>query len=431
MTATRRPLTVRLSRLDELYLVLDDGREPWNVHFEAHCTGRLDADRLVDAIRTAARRHPLARARLTSWHYADRGYHWQIDDALVDVPLRVVPCPDDAALATAREHLLERSPPLDAPPPFELLLARGPAGDSLVLNLHHAVADGISAMRLLASILRAYAGEDDPSPPLDPLAVREVHALAGASTLADRLLRVRALAQHGGTRAGGPARVALDEASDRPGYGVELLALSREETVATRDRRTEGTTVNDVLLAALAVAIRRWNKAHGAPNRRVMLSMPINLRPPEWRTDVLGNFASYVSLSGSIAASFQSALECIGRQTRAVERDGLGGVVVDMLAGCSVLTTASRRAFADVTQASGSLAVDSASLSDLGVLPSMGDGVESVWFSPPGRMPLGVAVGAATHDGRIRLAIRYRYEQFDRAAARSFALLYRDTLVTG
>ena len=423
--------SVPLNRLDELYLNLDHGEEPWNVHFEVRVAGRLDSDRVTEAIGAAALRHPVARARLGDWRYTDRSYRWEIARALVEVPLQVATCADEAALAAARENLLSCSPSLDAPPPFAVLLAHGPAGDSLVLNLHHAAGDGIGAARLMLSILRAYAGADDPLPPLDPLAVRDVRALAGTASLADGIVRTRALAESAARKWEPPARIAADGGGDRPGYGVELLALTRDETAAVFALRTDGTTVNDVLLAALAVAVRRWNAAHGRTPRRVTLSMPVNLRPPEWKTEVVGNFASYVTVSGGIADDLPRALEGIGRQTRAVKRDGLAGLVVDLLAGPSLLTIAAKQRLPDLISLTGNVVVDTATLSNLGTLTALEDEVEAVWFSPPGRMPLGVAIGAVTHDARLLLTLRYRHAQFDAPAAGAFARLYREVLLHG
>jgi NRPS condensation-like uncharacterized protein len=425
------PVSVPLNRLDELFLILDDGAEPWNVHLEVRTAGRLDADRLVEAIRAAALRHPLARARLAEWRHSDRGYRWEIAESLVDVPLEVVGCTNAAELAAAREALLGQSASLDAAPPFLLVLAHENGGDTLMLNLHHAAGDGIGAARLMLSILRAYAGADDPAPALDPLGVRDVGALAGASSLTDHIVRAQAFARHAVNQWSPAARVAVDGGVDRPGYGVEALALSTTETAAVQARRTDGTTVNDVLLAAMAVAVHHWNAGHGATARRVTLSMPVNLRPPEWRTEVVGNFATYVTVSGSMADDLPCALEFVGRQTRAIKRDGLAGMVVDLLAGYSMLTIAAKRRLPDLIAMTGDTVVDTASLSNLGLLADMGEDIEAVWFSPPGRMPLGAAMGVATHHGRIHLTLRYRHAQFDQPAAAAFIRLYHDVLLAG
>jgi NRPS condensation-like uncharacterized protein len=425
------PSSVPLNRLDELFLSLDHRGEPWNVHFEVRLTGRLDAERLADAIRAAALRHPIARARLGDWRYSDRSYRWEIAPALVEAPLEIVTCADEGAVAAARAQLLSLSPALDAAPPFAMLLAQEPGRATVVLNLHHAAGDGIGAARLMLSIVRAYAGAEDPTPPLDPVAVRDVHALAGTASLADGVVRMRALVQHAARQWAAPTRVAAEGGRDQPGYGVELLALSREETASLRARRTDDTTVNDLLLAAVAVAVRRWNADRGRTALRVTMSMPVNLRPPEWRNEVVGNFASYVTVVAGIADDVPGALEGVGRQTRAIKRDGLGGLVVDLLAGPSRLQIAAKRRLPDVIPLAGDVAVDTVTLSNLGLLAPMGDAVEAVWFSPPGRMPLGAALGVVTHGGRLQLALRYRHPQFDPPAARAFIQLYRDVLLAG
>jgi NRPS condensation-like uncharacterized protein len=428
--------SVSLNLLDELFLNLDRRDEPWNVHLEVRVSGRLDADRLTDAIRAAARRHPIARASLAKWRYSDRSYRWDIADELDEVPLEIAACSDDAALAEARERLLGTSPSLQAAPPFKVVLAHGPAGDSILLNLHHAAVDGIGALRLMRSILSAYAGVDDPLPPQDPLTVRDVHALAGAVTLEQRLVRARALARRAARSWAPPTRLARD-GRDRPGYGFALHALSAEESSAVMARRTPGATVNDVLLAALAVAIRRWNSDHERHTGRITLSMPVNLRPQAWRNEVVGNFASYVTVAvdGADSADVPRAARAVSEQTGIVKRDGLAGAVIDMLVAPSVLTIAAKRRLPSLIPLTGNVVVDTASLSNLGALEAMpplsnGAGaVEAVWFSPPGRMPLGAAFGVSTFDGRMQLALRYRHAQFDRAGAEAFAQLYRDVLL--
>jgi NRPS condensation-like uncharacterized protein len=426
-----------LNLLDELFLNLDRGEEPWNVHVEVRVSGRLEAERLVDAIREAAQRHPIARASLASWRSMDRSYRWEIAAELDVVPLSIAVCPDDPALATVRERLLSSSPSLATPPPFRIVLAHGPIGDSILLNLHHAAGDGIGAMRLMRSILNAYAAVDDPLAPLDPLAVRDVRSLAGARSPAERVVRAYALQRHVARQWGPPTRVARDGGRPRPGYGAELHSLSLADTRALIAGRPDGTTVNDVLLAALAVAIRRWNAAHLRATHRITLSMPVNLRPPAWRTEVVGNFASYVTVSLGTADGLDlpHAIEAVGEQTRAIKRDGVAGLVVDLLVATSRLTIAAKRLLPALIPLTGDLVVDSASLSDLGVLDALpplgGDAgaVEAVWFSPPGRMPLGAAFGVATLDGRLHLCLRYRHAQFDHAAAVAFARLYRECLL--
>jgi NRPS condensation-like uncharacterized protein len=428
-----------LNLLDELFLTLDRRQEPWVVHVEARVTGRLDPDRLAAALGSAVQHHPIARARLAEVRSTDRCHRWEILDQLSEVPLHIAACDDEAMLAQARERHFAFTPSLDVAPPFAVLLAHVPDGDAILLNVNHAAADGMGAARLMRSILRAYAHEQDPDPPVDPLAVRDVRGLAGAATAAERMVRARALARHALTRAMPIARVARDGGDDeRPAYGFELRSFSREETAALIDGRPEGATVNDVLVAALALAVTRWNHEHGRPAGVVAISVPMNLRPSDWRTDVVANFASYVTVSLALheQESLPEAIEATRQRTSTIKRDGLGGTVVDLLAGPATLTVAAKRRLQDLIPLTGDVVVDTASLSNLGVvdeLPSLDEAgsVRGLWLSPPGRMPLGTSIGVLTLDGRLHLALRYRHALFDEVAAKAFAGIYRDVLLAG
>ena len=417
-------LTAELNHLDELYLHLDRPDEPWGVHLEVVLAERPDEHRLREAIRAAAAHHPIARARLADWRATDTSYRWEIDDALEHVPLTVGE--DDADVA--REALYAHSPPLDRRPPFEMVLA----GETLMLNLHHAAGDGLSAARLMASVLRAYAGEPDPLPDVDPLAARDIRALASGSP-ADRLLRVTRLVEHLVRSTLPPARVAPDGGDDRPAYGFALLELDPDETAAVIARRRDGATVNDVLLGALAVAIRRWNEDHGESTGRVALMMPVNLRPPEWRYEVIANFASYVTvpLGGDDHETLETAIAATAERTRRIKDDGLAALIVDLLQLPSMWPAAIKQRLQDLIPLTGNRVVDTAVLSNLGRLEPPGRDVRAVWFSPPGRMPLGASLGTASLDNRLFVTLRYRHALFDARAAADFGDLYRDVLVSG
>jgi hypothetical protein len=103
--------------------------------------------------------------------------------------------------------------------------------------------------------------------------------------------------------------------------------------------------------------------------------------------------------------------------------------------GPSTLQVGAKRRLQDLIPLTGNVVVDTASLSNLGALdawPSPVDDagtVEAVWVSPPGRMPLGAAMGAATVGGRLHVTVRYAHAQFGSGAARAFASVYRDVLL--
>src|SRR5215210_4540587 len=400
--------TIALNVLDELYLHLDRDAEPWSVQLEVGVEGHVDADRLAAAMLEGARRHPLARTRLCAARGLDVGYEWEVAAELTDAP------------------------------PFAMTLAHHPDGDAVMLNLNHAAGDGISTVRLMASIVRAYAGEDDPQAPVDPLAVRNIGELVNSRSLPARLSRGRTLARQVTRVAAAPARIAPEGVDgERDGYGFELLQLGADELQAILDRRTAGATVNDVLLGALALTIHRWNERHGEGDGRIGIMMPVNLRPTEWRNEVFGNFASIVSvdLAADEQADLPTAVAAAAQRTRQIKDEGGAGLAVDLLElPTATLPTVVKQRFQDLITLTGSRFVDTTVLSNLGRLeavPALGGeagDVKKVWFSPPGRMPLGASLGAATHDDQLFLTLRYRHALFDPRAAADFAAVLREVL---
>jgi NRPS condensation-like uncharacterized protein len=428
--------TARLNVLDELYLHLDREDEPWSVHLEIRCDRRLDAERLDAAVRAAALKHPIARARLGTSRFTDVRYDWEIAAELADVDLKEVECANAGEVDRAREELLSRTPSLDTPGPFSLLLAHQPDGDALIMNLHHAAGDGLAALRLMGSIARAYGGEADPLPPEDPLEVRDIRSLAGVGSVRERIARGRAMLDYLGRGVSTPARIARDTDGDSPGYGFERVAFEPDEVERVVARRSGGATVNDVLLGGLAVAVRRWNEEHGQSTGAVYLMMPINLRPPEWRFEVVGNFASYVSvrLGGRDHETLGGAVESAAASTGQIKDGGIAGLIVELFDAPTLLPTGLKKRMQDLIPLTGNIVVDTAVLSNLGRIdevPRLGEAgaVREVWFSPPGRMPLGASLGAVTLDGRLFLTLRYRHALFDRDAARRFLATFKDVLV--
>jgi NRPS condensation-like uncharacterized protein len=424
-----------LNVLDELYLHLDRKQEPWSVHLELEVEGRIDCKRLNAAVCKAVLAHPIARARLANARATDVRYRWEIADALTSIDLEEIECAREADLTRARERLLSRTPDLDTAGPFSLLLAHRPQGDVLVMNLHHAAGDGLSALRLMGSIARAYAGKKDRLPTVDALEVRDINAIAGSGSLKQRITRGRAAVEYLTRGVSTPARIAPQGPSDAPGYGFELLSFEPEELEHILELRSGGATVNDVLLGALAISVRRWNEQHGSDGGSVYLMMPINLRPPEWRFEVVGNFASYVSvhIGSDEQKTLPAAIKAATASTRRIKEDGISGLIIDLFALPSALPTGIKQRMQGLIPLTGNVIVDTVALSNLGRLPPApdfadGGAVKAVWFSPPGRMPLGASLGAATLDDRLFLTLRYRHALFDARAASDFLATLRTVL---
>jgi NRPS condensation-like uncharacterized protein len=432
---TRAPFSI----VEQWIFHLDQESEPWSVHCEVRVAGRLDSDRLAAAALAAAARHPMARARMARFRPGDHRYWWEIPDLADHLSLEILDCPDDAALDDARDRLESMDIDLGSSPPFALTLAHRPGGDSLLLNLHHAAADGIGAYRLLTSIARAYAGAEDPVPDVNPLDVRDVRWQVGSRGVRDGLIRARELGDR--VCGGAPARIARQGPGGAvTGYGFRLLRLGPEETEVVTQRRRDPATVNDLLVAALAIAVARFNSERDIPTGRVSVMTPVNLRPPAWSGEVVANILSFVSVS--VPASERSDLAgtqlAVEARTRAQKARRLPGAVIDVLGLASVTPVGLRQFLArTVRHPISDKFVDTAILSNLGRLdqpldfgPEAGTATE-IWFSPPGQMPLGAGIGVATMNGEMFLTVRYCRAQFDATGARAFAEAWREVLLGG
>lgn len=426
-TERQEPTQIPFGLVDEAVHLLDTEATPSSIQLEVRVTGGLDESRLRAALAQALRSHPMARARKMASRRSLRHDHWEIPPRVDIDPLRVVDCPDDAGLAATRAELLSRGVPLAESPPLRARLARHPGGDVLMLNVNHAAMDGFGALRVLRSVARAYAGEPDPAPKLDFL---EARAFAERLTGADDPTRIgRCLALAGKLRdlLIPPARVAPDGGRSQAGYSFHHVSLSRAQTEALAGLEHAG-TVNDVLLAALHLAIERWNGEHRRRCGRIGVLVPANLRPSGWRDDVAGNFTlpARVLTSRRGRRSPHSALDAVSAQTRRERGAGMGTALIEILGRSPLFPLWVKQVSVMLLPLTGNLA-DTAMLSNLGEMdelpwfgPDAGSTIE-VWFSPPARMPLGLAIGAVTAAGRLHLVFRYRLRLFDADAARRFA----------
>jgi WS/DGAT/MGAT family acyltransferase len=204
-------------------------------------------------------------------------------------------------VAQIAAHPLDRTRPL-----WELWVVEGLAESrvALVLKLHHAVADGVSATELLLQLF-------DPSPDgtdaggaygrMEPAPAPTSKALLGhaLSRLPRRFLRfarllrdtAESLAAMGRSRlggaAGGPRMPRPFSAPRMPWNG----ATSPQRTVAYGRARLAdiklvnavfGTTVNHVVLAACTQTLRKYLEAHGgAPEAPLVAAIPVSLRSSE------------------------------------------------------------------------------------------------------------------------------------------------------
>ncbi len=420
--AMRRPFCA----LDEASYHLDSVSEPWSVHLEVRLSGTVVEDRLRQAVGVALARHPRARARATIARQRRAGYEWEITPAPDVDPLNVVVCSDDDALQAVRAGLQSLAVPLVTSPPLRIRLARHHKGDVVMLNLHHAAGDGIAALRFLRSIARAYAGRCDPVPHTPPEEV-QIPAPSG------RWAQLRALV--GELRYAAPRSVHLvpSGGEDRPGYRLHYLVLDTAQTAALATKADAGATVNDLLLAGLHLALDSWNSEHGGAVGRLSVLMPVNLRPTSSWHEVFGNVTFMVPVVTRPADRGDPTVtvKTIRRRTRRIKDERTPAAVVRFLDVLQHLPLPAKRSIARLVASE--RVIPTAVLSNLGRLDEgldFGPGLRAreVWFSPPTRMPMGLAVGAITAGGRLHLVFRYRHPLFGPADIAGFADRYLTAL---
>lgn len=273
-----------------------------------------------------------------------------------------------------RARLQSVAPNLYHSPSFHVALVREDDGDRLMFNLHHATFDGM-----------------------------------------------------GGTPDGGSAD---------GGYVLSQLRLSADEVAIAAGRRPQGATINDLVIAAHALTIIRWNSEHdGELGDTVSVMMPVNLRPAEWSTEVVSNFASYLTVFVPATASdLTEATGLVRDETTTLKQNGAAKWVVDVLEPGNLLPNVLKRSLTSLLPLVEKQFVETTTLSNLGrqAVPAFGDAgeVRELWFSPPlVSQTIPVSVGVAGHNRELFFGFRGGRAAMSQDALDRFALMYRETLV--
>ncbi len=422
-------MSLPLTMLDESLLLLQETRASWNVQVELGADHRLEQARLRQAVLTCCRRHPLARARLAQSSQGEASYRWDVADEVDLDPLRVADCPDRAALDRLRTELYTPPIVLDTSPGFRVVLARRPGGDLVLLSASHIVADGVGALRLMQTITRAYRGEPDPPDPLPLAKARDLGSFLAPKSRSERWARRLEGLRRVREALDPPSRIAVVGGTDRDGFGFVFRTLDIGEiTTPALVQRAPGTTINDVLVAALHITVQSWNTKHDVPTGRVGVMMPVNVRPTDRLWDVVSNLTSNVTVSTAPddRVDLATATAAVAEQTYRMRRNNRAYGLYDLLEVTGKAPLTVKRAVPRLIHLTGDRFVDTAMLSNLGRIPqppTLG-GSDSeppeLWFSPPCDPACSVAIGVATAGQRLSLVARYRHEQFDAEAAEEF-----------
>ncbi len=306
----------RLSALDASFLAVETPAAHmhvgWAAKLAAPAGGRLPHfTELRDHIEARLPRAPRYRQKLAHVPLGLHAPEW-VDDPGFSVDRHVYRAP--GPLGELVDEVLS-TPLRRARPLWEIWICEEPETQQigLVGKVHHCMVDGIAAVELASLLL-------DPSPEPAPIAEEEWHAAPPPS--AERLL-MRGVGDLLGAPLGAvrdtlgaatsPARAARQAAA---GTTRIVRALSHSLGIAPASalngelsplrhlvsaqrpfcdiqavKRRHGTTVNDVMLAAVAGAVRAYLIRRGERPVALKAMVPVSLRSPE---DVLGNHLSFV-----------------------------------------------------------------------------------------------------------------------------------------
>lgn len=353
-----------LSIQDRVFLALE--RHGAHMHVAATCVfegGRLTSpDGSLDLYRL--RKHFLASVATFS-RYRQRiarvpldGSPVWVDDESFDLDyhvryLRLPGAVDDASLKHVCGEILSR--PLNRDRPlWEAWVVEGAPGGrfALITKVHHAVADGVAGMELLATLLQRECGSSASLPALQPaptasrlLSAELVRRVSHTwSWLRDAVPNVSVTAESVSSL--GRGVVAM---WDTLGAGLRRAPVTPLNRALGSERRFDwlvmdldavkevksrlGGTVNDVVLTTVAGATRRFLARRGCRPDDLRALVPVNLRTPSQR-GVKGNHVTawLVDLPMHERDAFRcyarvrASTERLRTSTRALEGETLTGV---------------------------------------------------------------------------------------------------------
>lgn len=290
----------QVDAVDTIWLNMDRPDNLMVIESVMTLDGPMDWDRFRTVLmRRVVDRYPVFQQRpVASWIPFGMP-HWE-DDPDFDLERHLHPAVldapgDDTALQAYVNRFVSTPMPRDKPL-WEMHLIDGYDGGSAVYSrLHHSLADGIALVRVLLSMSDAAPDDDLVEPAEDAhrrgrlgaavhlaeltgSTLRDLPALLNPRHMTDALTLAR-------QTAGISAKLLLTRNPDSPVKGhidVEKRVIWSSPfplaDVLETGHRT-GTTVNDVLVAALAGALSAYNLRHHGERVDIPTMIPVNVRP--------------------------------------------------------------------------------------------------------------------------------------------------------
>lgn len=319
---------------------------------------------------------------------------------------------DEAALQVRVGELMSTPLPSDRPL-WQVHLVEGlrlPAGEkgegaALIARFHHCLADGLALAQVLLSLT------DEAGPPAPPRAAaaheHDLHALLARLRHPGHLARRAADAAW---ELGHLLALPADHTTPlRGALGVQKRATWTRPVPLSRIKAiggAHGATLNDVFLAAVTGALRRWLLARGSAPPEIRVFVPVNLRPldapipPE-----LGNHFSLVFLGLPVGLAWpRQRLAEVKRRMDAL-KDGTEALVAYGILGLTglgpeeveqqVVALFARKGSAVLTNVPGPKEV----------VHLAGAAVQGIWFWVPQAGRVGLGISVFSYAGNVSVGI--------------------------
>jgi hypothetical protein len=222
----------------EQYFWLSNQNSAKHFVIAAEIIGDATVEAWISAIAAAQLRHPLLRISIRSGPDEPPCFH---EHAHIPIPLRIVP--EENCVTWTVEMAKELATPilLNGAPLVRITVLQKNGGSTLLLSMHHSIADGLSSAFVIRDILEALSGR-----PLQPLALTDPQeslcsAAAGPLPPSAPVYRPATLLR-----------------KDTGGPTVQALKLSKELTTKLRTHAREvSATIHGALVAAFTFAGRQ------------------------------------------------------------------------------------------------------------------------------------------------------------------------------
>ena len=398
----------RMTRTDAAWYRMDTDDNHMIVTARLHLDGAIDLDKLraVAAYRLSGTL-PRFRQNVVKTR---TGFRWQ-DDRAFDIARhiveseRIMQSDDDVAkfVGETMSEGLEGNHPL-----WQFTVLRhGDGSSSVIARIHHSIADGIALIAVLLSLTDLDAAGVNPTPiPVPPAETKR------RMPVKSRIIASGRAAAGAAKQANAVAHVtALTKDNTVPFHG----ALSGEKRVAWSDEialndikafNSAGYTVNDVVVAAAAGALRKWllevNCDVGDLTMRA--SVPINLRPLE-RALELGNQFGLTFLDLPVAQGDpKSRLAATKRAMDELKSSSEAGAALNVLRTVGSLPASGQDAATKLFAGKASAVLSNVPGPPMPLFLA-GQEIEDLMFWAPPTGPVGVGIGILTYNGKVRMSL--------------------------